>query len=105
MSDDEQQLLRTIGEMTAEMRNLNKSIAKVEASMTVLHNDIDSVKRNQAVQERDLKSLHLRVDGLKSITDEHERLKNKFFGVVTFLGLIFGSVGAGVAYIIKGLIE
>lgn len=102
---DNESLIRSMGEMTAEMRNLNKSMTKVEAAMVVLHNDIDSVKRAQAIQERDLKSLHLRVDGLKNITDDHERLKNKFFGVVTFIGLVFGSVGAGVAYIIKGIIE
>jgi len=96
--DYNQKAIHFMGEVAAELRNVNASLAELKAASNMLHNDLDNVRKSLAVTENNLSALHTRVDDISEKVVEHEKLKNKAFGILTAISIAWGAFVAGLSY-------
>jgi len=94
------QIQRALGELLAEVRNINKKQDDADRSRKAIYASIDETRRDIHALKSEQISLRATVADTKAVTDDVKRWKAMGMGALAVVGI--GSAGIGAA-IVKAL--
>ena len=93
MSELDRDLLLMLGGMKSSIEDMQKKITGIDAKT-------DTVIKTSIETQSATKSAHKRIDDIEPVLKEHEAYKNKGLGIMAFIGILFGTFGMVISWLL-----
>lgn len=80
------ELSRTLGEMQADILHIRKSTDAIDTKVDRAHENVIALKSSA-------KQAHKRLDDIYPHVEDYKKMKQRGYGIIAVMGVIFGSAG------------
>lgn len=88
-----------IDALSEMLGRISADITHVRQKTETIDTKVDILQEHNVENRVTIKAAHRRLDNMEATVKDHERLKNKGMGIVSFVGFVFGVLGAAVTKI------